>query len=90
MAEKLLVGIAELDSLSMPPWAGSVAEARSALVAHQQTWIALLEDERRLASRISNETSLDRRQELVRDLVDVDELASPSIGATAQRRQLRQ
>lgn len=43
----------------------------------------------RLASRISNEGSLDDRQGLLQDLADLRELASPSIAATwetAQRR----
>lgn len=78
LVARLLVGIADLDNLSVPFWAGKVAVARDSLIAHEQAWVDLLEDEMRLASQMSNEGSLDDRQELIQDLADLRELASPS------------
>lgn len=89
LSAKLLIGIADLENLSVPPWAGSVGAARNALVAHEQAWVDLLEDEMLLASRISNEGTLEDRQVMIQDLADLRELASPSIAATwetAERR----
>lgn len=65
-----------------PPWAGSVDAARNALIAHEQVWVELLDDETRLASRISNEGSLEDREEMLQELADLSGLASPSIDAT--------
>lgn len=36
----------------------------------------------RLASRVSNQRSLEDRQDMIRDLGDLSDLASPSIAAT--------
>jgi hypothetical protein len=71
LSAKLLIGIADLENLSVPPWAVSVGAARNALIAHEQAWVVLLEDEMLLASRISNEGTLEDRQEMIQDLADL-------------------